>query len=63
MTEISNLDTPCLLVDRNVLVKNIYRVQNIANKLNIRLRPHVKTHKSTYIFTLQQQAGSGRNNR
>ena len=55
---IESLSTPCLLLDKTRLVKNINRVQHIANQHNIRLRPHIKTHKCKYVYNLQEQAGA-----
>ena len=44
--QIFNLPTPTLLLDKNKLTANIQRMQNSANRLGVKLRPHLKTLKS-----------------
>lgn len=44
--EIGDLYTPCLILDKNKLAKNIQRMTEHLKGLNTRLRPHVKTSKS-----------------
>ncbi len=56
--KINDLETPCILLDKDVVIKNINRVQKIANKQNLNLKPHIKTHKSPFLFNWQQQAGA-----
>ena len=52
------LDTPVLLIDREILMENIIRMQQLADKAGVELRPHTKTHKMPYIAKLQLQAGA-----
>ncbi len=52
-----DLDTPCLVVDRVALERNIVRMQATADGFGVRLRPHTKTHKSHHIARLQERAG------
>lgn len=52
------LDTPALLIDREILMKNISDMQNYANACHARLRPHAKTHKSPDIARLQIAGGA-----
>lgn len=56
--KIKDLDTPALLIDQDVLMKNIRRMQDYVAEKHIDLRPHVKTHKMPYIASLQKQAGA-----
>ena len=42
----ADLPTPCLLLDQQRLQANIARMQASANRLGVRLRPHLKTLKS-----------------
>lgn len=56
--KINDLETPCILLDKEAVIKNINRVQKIANKQNLKLKPHIKTHKSPFLFNWQQQAGA-----
>ena len=51
------LDTPALLIDREVMLSNIQRIQNFADKMGVKLRPHTKTHKMPALAKLQRQHG------
>src|SRR5207249_5088493 len=53
-----DLDTPSLLIDLDVLDRNIGSMQAAARDANIRLRPHTKTHKSPEIARMQVDAGA-----
>ena len=50
--------TPALLVDRDVLDRNIERMAESARTRGVTLRPHAKTHKSPDIARLQIAAGA-----
>lgn len=54
----SDLSTPVLLVDRERLRRNLHRMQERADRERVALRPHVKTHKSPRIATLQTELGA-----
>lgn len=43
---ISDLPTPCLVLDRGKLAKNIKRLADCAKRHGVTLRPHMKTAKS-----------------
>ena len=43
---ISEIDTPALVVDLDILERNLGRVAEYARQHGLRLRPHTKTHKS-----------------
>ncbi len=45
-TEIDGLDTPCLVVELDVVDKNIKTLMNKAKNLGLNVRPHLKTAKS-----------------
>ncbi len=51
-------DTPCVVVDAAVMDRNIQRAQTAATAAGVRLRPHVKTHKSTVAARMQLEAGA-----
>lgn len=51
--EISQLDTPALLVEKSVMIRNIERMQAIADQWRVSLRPHTKTHKTPEFAKLQ----------
>ena len=52
------LDTPALLVELDVLERNIAAMAAHARAVGVNLRPHAKTHKSLRIARLQVAAGA-----
>ena len=44
--QLTDLETPALVLDRNILDRNIARMREHLTDLRMRLRPHVKTAKS-----------------
>ncbi len=54
----ASIDTPALLVDYQLVMKNISFMQQKANKYNVNLRPHTKTHKMPELAKLQINAGA-----
>lgn len=50
--------TPALLLDLDILDRNIRRMQDRANSLGVALRPHIKTHKCLEIARRQRDAGA-----
>ena len=52
------LDTPQLLIDWDVMQRNITTMQKYADNAGVKLRPHTKTHKTPLISHLQQKAGA-----
>ena len=52
------LQTPCLVVDLDVVERNARRLQEELNRRGVRLRPHVKTHKSVALARLQLESGA-----
>lgn len=52
------LNTPVLVVDLDVLERNIARMAQFAAARSVALRPHIKTHKSVEIARLQRKAGA-----
>jgi len=57
-TNFHNIDTPALLAEESILLRNIRSKQQLADRNGIGLRPHIKTHKSPYIANLQREAGA-----
>lgn len=55
---IEELDTPALLIDRQILMDNIERMQRYADRYGVALRPHTKTHKSPVIAQMQKERGA-----
>ena len=54
----NSLPTPMILVDQDVLNRNIKKYQTECDNNKKQLWPMIKTHKSTYIAELQFQAGA-----
>ena len=53
-----DVPTPQVVIDRDRLLKNISRVQDLANTAGVALRPHTKTHKSPVIARWQLDRGA-----
>jgi D-serine deaminase-like pyridoxal phosphate-dependent protein len=53
-----SIETPALIVDKQQLEKNIKSMQQLADENNVRLRPHIKTHKSVHISKLLLEYGA-----
>ncbi len=49
MENIDALPTPCLLLDRAVLESNCRLMAERLTKLGVRLRPHMKTAKTSFV--------------
>jgi D-serine deaminase-like pyridoxal phosphate-dependent protein len=58
MTTLHDLPTPALLLDLEVLERNLDRMAGRADALGVRLRPHIKTHKCIEIGRLQRDRGA-----
>lgn len=58
MTSIRDLPTPALLVDLEVLGRNLASMQARCDGLGVALRPHVKTHKCVEIGRMQRDLGA-----
>jgi D-serine deaminase-like pyridoxal phosphate-dependent protein len=52
------LDTPAVLVDLDVMEANIRRFADFAERSGLKLRPHIKTHKSVTVARRQLAAGA-----
>jgi D-serine deaminase-like pyridoxal phosphate-dependent protein len=53
-----NVETPCILIDVDVMGKNIIQMANISKANGVKLRPHIKTHKIPEIARMQIDAGA-----
>jgi D-serine deaminase-like pyridoxal phosphate-dependent protein len=56
--ELADISTPALILDLDVLEKNIARMQNLVSGSGLKLRPHAKTHKSLEVARRQLSAGA-----
>jgi D-serine deaminase-like pyridoxal phosphate-dependent protein len=52
------LDTPCLVLDIDILEQNIKKMQTTAKSAGKNLRPHAKTHKCSILAQMQINAGA-----
>jgi D-serine deaminase-like pyridoxal phosphate-dependent protein len=55
---ISELDTPALLMDLNIMERNLRRVAEYTKTHHLRLRPHTKTHKVPALGKRQLASGA-----
>src|SRR6266849_685021 len=55
---ISELDTPALLIDLDILERNLARVADYTKANQLRLRPHTKTHKVPAVGKRQLDSGA-----
>jgi D-serine deaminase-like pyridoxal phosphate-dependent protein len=55
---VSEIDTPALVVDLDVMERNLARVAGYTREHGLRLRPHTKTHKSPRIGRRQLESGA-----
>lgn len=55
---ISELDTPALLIDLDIMERNLSKVAAYAKKHDLRLRPHTKTHKIPALARKQIELGA-----
>lgn len=58
MRTIYDLPTPALLLDFDVLERNLRRMSERTRELGVGLRPHLKTHKCVEIGRAQEALGS-----
>jgi len=52
------IETPAILIERDILHRNIERMASRVRERGLTLRPHVKTHKIPQIAALQLEAGA-----
>ena len=53
-----SLETPCVLIDLDRVEANLKRAQAEADRLGLKLRPHIKTHKLTRFAKRQVELGA-----
>lgn len=54
----AELDTPSLLIDLDIMEQNLQRGAALARQNGVKLRPHIKTHKSSWIARRQLDYGA-----
>ena len=50
--------TPAVVIDLDIVDKNIARIQGLMDRAGVANRPHIKTHKSPELAKLQRDAGA-----
>jgi D-serine deaminase-like pyridoxal phosphate-dependent protein len=55
---IQELETPALVIDLDVMERNLCRVADYARSHGLRLRPHTKTHKIPALARRQRELGA-----
>jgi len=53
-----SVDTPALLIDLDIVDRNLERMQQKASNYGVALRPHIKTHKIPELALLQMRLGA-----
>ena len=56
---LADLPTPCLVLDRTILRRNIERMADAVGRHGVALRPHMKTAKSIDVARLALQGQPG----
>jgi D-serine deaminase-like pyridoxal phosphate-dependent protein len=56
--QIRDLETPAVIIDLDILQRNIQRMQKFLTENGIQSRPHIKTHKIPAIAHMQVAAGA-----
>ena len=57
-SRVSELDTPALIIDLNVMERNLARLADYARGHGLRWRPHTKTHKIPALARRQIELGA-----
>jgi D-serine deaminase-like pyridoxal phosphate-dependent protein len=55
---VDDIDTPAIVIDLDVMERNLTRVSDYARQHSLRLRPHTKTHKIPALARRQLQLGA-----
>src|SRR3954467_2587386 len=53
-----SLPTPAIVIDAQVLRRNLRRMADYTRERGLKLRPHTKTHKSRTIGRMQRELGA-----
>lgn len=55
---VQDLETPAVVIEKDIVDNNLKRAQDYANAHNLKLRPHIKTHKLPHIAHQQLELGA-----
>ena len=56
--QFDQIDTPALILDLDAFERNVKRLQDASSSMDVRLRPHAKSHKCPEIALRQIAAGA-----
>ncbi len=56
--ELRRLPTPAMVIDGEIVRRNVQRLASYAVKVGIKVRPHAKTHKLRQLARMQLEAGA-----
>ena len=59
MARLEDLPTPCLVLDRDVLARNLKRMSDTVHRHGVTLRPHLKTAKSAEVGRMATAGEAG----
>src|SRR3954462_11589281 len=57
--DLQTIKTPSLLLDLERVRRNAERMSDIAHRNDVRLRPHIKTHKCIEVAKIQTEGHDG----
>ena len=57
-TLVRDLDTPCLVLDLDLVERNLDRMDEALARTSVRIRPHTKTHKTPRLALEQLRRGA-----
>lgn len=55
---LKTVDTPALIIDLDILQRNLRRLQEACDVAGLQLRPHIKAHKTPPIAQMQVRGGA-----
>ncbi len=55
---VSDLDTPALVIDLDVMERNLRKLADYGREHDLRIRPHTKTHKIPALARKQIDLGA-----
>jgi 3-hydroxy-D-aspartate aldolase len=55
---LSDLETPALLIDLDIMERNLHKLAAYSRKHSLRVRPHTKTHKIPALARKQLDLGA-----
>lgn len=56
--DLKMVDTPALFLDLEIMERNLDAMQSKMNRLGVKLRPHIKTHKTPELALWQVEKGA-----